>query len=56
MEKKNLVSDVPVVVEMGSGTITANGLQISNDGKNILFLNGVKARFTEDSKKGDNAP
>ena len=55
MEKKNLVSDVPVVVEMGSGTIRANGLQITNDGKNILFLNGVKARFTETENKGDNA-
>jgi hypothetical protein len=54
MEKKNLVSNVPVVVEMDSGTITANGLQITNDGKNILFLNGVKARFTETAKKGDN--
>jgi hypothetical protein len=54
MEKKNLVANVPVLVEMGSGTITANGLKISNDGKNILFLNGVKARFTEAAKKGDN--
>jgi lipopolysaccharide export system protein LptC len=53
MEKKNLVANVPVLVEMGSGTITANGLKISNDGKNILFLNGVKARFTETVKKGD---
>jgi lipopolysaccharide export system protein LptC len=54
MEKKNLTSNVPVVVEMSSGTITANGLRISNDGKNILFLNGVKARFTEITGKGDN--
>jgi hypothetical protein len=48
------VANVPVLVEMDSGTITANGLKISNDGKNILFLNGVKARFTETVKKGDN--
>ena len=54
MEKKNLVSNVPVVVELKSGTITANGLQISNDGKNILFLNGVKAHFQEIAKKGEN--
>jgi LPS export ABC transporter protein LptC len=54
METKNLVANVPVLVEMGSGTITANGLKISNDGKNILFLNGVKARFMEPAKKGDN--
>ena len=56
MEKKNLVSNVPVVVEMGSGTIKANGMQISNDGKNILFLNGVKARFTDIETKGDTTP
>ncbi len=56
MEKKNLVSNVPVVVEMDSGTITANGLQITNDGKNILFLNGVKARFTETAKQGRQYP
>ena len=56
MEKKNLVSNVPVVVEMSTGTITANGLQISNDGNNIKFLNGVKARFNQTEKKGDTAP
>ncbi len=53
MEQKNLVSNVPVVVEMGSGTIKANGMKISNDGKNILFLNGVKASFTDLVSKGD---
>ena len=56
MEKKNLVSSVPVVVEMGSGTIMANGMKISNDGKNILFMNGVKARFTNMETKGDTTP
>ena len=52
METKDLVSTVPVRVEMGTGTIIANGLQISNDGKNILFLNGVKAHFDGADKKG----
>lgn len=56
MEKKNLVANVPVLVEMGSGTIKANGMKISNDGKNILFLNGVKARFSDMAKNGDSAP
>ncbi len=56
LEKKNLVSDVPVVVEMEAGTIQANGLQVSNDGNNIKFLNGVKARFDETAKKGDSTP
>jgi lipopolysaccharide export system protein LptC len=56
LENKNLVSDVPVVVEMESGTITANGLQVSNDGNNIKFLNGVKAHFNQTMTKGDTTP
>ena len=56
LEKKNLVSNVPVVVEMEAGTINANGLQVSNDGNNIKFLNGVKARFNQTMKKGDSSP
>lgn len=54
MEKKNVESTVPVVVEMAAGTIKANGLRISNDGKNILFLNGVKASFRDKATKGEN--
>ena len=54
LQNKNLVSDVPVVVEMDAGTINANGLQVSNDGNNIKFLNGVKARFNQTMTKGDN--
>ena len=53
LEKKNLASDVPVVVELDFGTINANGLQVSNDGNNIKFLNGVKARFNQTTTKGD---
>lgn len=56
LEKKNLVSDVPVVVELDFGTINANGLQVSNDGNNIKFLNGVKARFNQTMTKGDTTP
>lgn len=56
LEKKNLVSDVPVVVEMEAGTIQANGLRVDNDGNNIKFLNGVKARFNQIMKKGDTTP
>ena len=56
LENKNLVSDVPVVVEMDALTITANGLQVSNEGNNIKFLNGVKARFNQTATKGDNTP
>ena len=56
LEQKNLVSNVPVVVEMGAGTIHANGLQVSNDGNNIKFLNGVKARFNQTMTNGDKTP
>jgi lipopolysaccharide export system protein LptC len=55
VQTKDLDSDVPVVVEMATGTIQANGMKISNDGKNIVFLNGVKARFESKSTKGDEA-
>lgn len=53
--EKRLTSDVPVSVEFTSGTIDANGVEISNDGNNILFLNRVKARF-RDTKTGDSTP
>jgi hypothetical protein len=33
--------------------IEAHGLEISNDGKTILFLNGVKARFGPDVQQGE---
>jgi LPS export ABC transporter protein LptC len=56
VETKDLVSNVPVVVETATGTVHANGMKISNDGKTIVFLNGVKARFEEAAKKGDEAP
>lgn len=56
LEQKNLVSNVPVVVETSTGTITANGMQVSNDGNNIKFLNGVKAKFRGSAINGDNAP
>jgi lipopolysaccharide export system protein LptC len=53
--QKRLTSDVPVTVEFTSGTIDANGVDISNDGNDIVFLNGVKARF-RDTKTGDSTP
>jgi lipopolysaccharide export system protein LptC len=56
VETKDLISDVPVVVETETATIHANGTKISNDGKTIVFLNGVKARFEKAAKKGDEAP
>lgn len=53
---KKLTSDVPVEMTFAGGTIRANGLQITNDGANILFLNGVKARFEDAPAKGDTSP
>lgn len=53
---KKLTSDVPVEVTFGNGTIRANGLQITNDGADILFLNGVKAHFETAPAKGDTSP
>lgn len=51
--EKRLTSNVPVLVELTSGTINANGVEITNDGNNILFLNGVKAHFTNTKSQGD---
>jgi lipopolysaccharide export system protein LptC len=53
--EKRLTSNVPVAVELTSGTINANGVEITNDGNNILFLNGVKAQF-RNTKTGDSPP
>jgi LPS export ABC transporter protein LptC len=52
MENKSLDADVPVEVEMNGGNsrISAGGMKIGDDGKTILFLNGVKARFEGDGK------
>jgi lipopolysaccharide export system protein LptC len=56
VEEKRLTSAVPVVVELNNGTINANGVEISNDGNNIVFLNGVKAHFEKSQSKGDSTP
>lgn len=56
VEDKRLTSGVPVDVTLPTGTIHANGLEISDDGTRILFLNGVKARFSSAAAKGDTQP
>jgi lipopolysaccharide export system protein LptC len=56
VEEKRLVSESPVAVSFGSGTVNANGMQITDDGARILFLNGVKARFDAPQAKGDINP
>jgi lipopolysaccharide export system protein LptC len=56
VEEKRLVSAGPVAVTFGAGTVNANGMQITDDGRRILFLNGVKARFDAPQAKGDVIP
>lgn len=53
VEDKRLSSGVPVVVDMPNGHIAANGVEISDDGNRILFVNGVKARFPAGREEGD---
>jgi len=56
LEEKRFVSESPVAVTFSSGTINANGMQITDDGARILFLNGVKARIEAPRAKGDVNP
>ncbi len=50
---KKLTSNVPVKVVFGEGIVRANGMEITNGGADILFLNGVKAHFDGAPAKGD---
>lgn len=54
--EKRLTSEGPVSATFGTGTVDANGLQITDDGGRILFLNGVTARFEAPDPKGDMNP
>ncbi len=56
MQTKDLMSSVPVDVTMNGGSIRANGMKISNDGKTVLFFNGVKAHLQAAADKGDETP
>lgn len=56
VEEKKLTSAVPVDVTFATGRIKANGMEISDDGARILFLNGVKAEFNAQTAKGDQQP
>jgi lipopolysaccharide export system protein LptC len=57
VREKKLVSYSPVTVDLpNGGTIDAKALQITNDGNNILFFNGVRAKFKSNSPKGDGSP
>ena len=56
VKDKTLTSDTAVTASFASGTVDANGMQITDDGNRILFLNGVKARFGAETGKGDQTP
>ena len=57
VKEKKLVSDTLVVVDMPNGsTITSKAMQITNNGDDILFFNGVKAKFKSQGSKGDGSP
>lgn len=45
VDDKSLRAEVPVAVAFRDGAVKANGFEISDDGKRIVFLNGVKSRF-----------
>ena len=51
LENKELISDDHVVVTLNTGDISANGLRITDNGKNIRFLNGVKAKLKKAAEK-----
>ena len=47
LEDKAVDTDVAVLVTFDAGTIHAEAMKITDDGKRILFFNGVKARFQQ---------
>lgn len=54
VREKKLVSESKVQATFGAGgTVDANGMQITDDGDRILFLNGVRAQFDAAPPKGD---
>jgi hypothetical protein len=45
LDDKSLVSDSPVHVDMATGTVEADSLEIMDNGKRSLFKGRVKAVF-----------
>ncbi|MCA3553954.1 LPS export ABC transporter periplasmic protein LptC [Aestuariivirga sp.] len=56
VKQKKLTANTPVIAQFASGTVDAKGMQITDDGARILFLNGVRARFSAAKGKGDTNP
>jgi lipopolysaccharide export system protein LptC len=53
LDDKTMVSQAPVHVDMATGTVDADSLEIIDNGKRSLFKGHVKARFESDGGKGD---
>jgi hypothetical protein len=46
LDEKRLVTDAPVMVKMNRGKIAANGAEITESGKRVVFLNRVRVTYT----------
>ena len=53
LDQKRLVSDVPVTVSLQNGKITANGMEITDSGERVVFLNRVHATYAPEPGKED---
>jgi LPS export ABC transporter protein LptC len=56
LDEKLFRSDEKVVVTFNRGEITAGGMEITDDGKRILFFNGARAILRPAPAKGDRQP
>jgi lipopolysaccharide export system protein LptC len=54
LDDKSLVSQSPVRVDIASGTVEADSLEIVDNGKRSLFKGHVKAKFGTNTGSGDN--
>ncbi len=45
LDGASLVSDQPLAVSSKDGTLTANGVRVSDRGKRVIFVNGVSLKF-----------
>ncbi len=53
LKDKRLYSDQPVEVTLPTGRITANGVEVTENGQHIVFFNRVKAVLHGKSRKED---
>jgi len=53
LDEKRLVTDAPVTVQMNFGKIAANGAEITDNGKRVVFFNRVRVTYTPADSKGN---